>query len=96
MMYHANDGLFFKRGAEESAPDDVTIIKTTDGLAPADDDSNVLFRQTMKPGVWGSVVCSVSQGGEDFTRWSSVMAFHGLQEISPEDVQRLMKDPVTP
>lgn len=71
-MFHAKNGLFFKRNWDNS----VTVIKTNDGKQPSE--TNVVCNGTLKENEWASAVCSVSAEGETAERWNQSRQFHGI------------------
>ena len=59
--YHWRDGWRFKRMEDGS----VRIVHPTHAGA------------TIPPNEWASIVCAVSQQGEDNERWTAAQDFHG-------------------
>lgn len=65
--FHSTDGLYFTRNDDGS----VTITKTDDQPI-AEDESNVLFKQTLDAGSWVSAVLTMTHFNErsgDFDIW---------------------------
>ena len=71
-MFHSKDGLFFFRLQPQG---EVRIIKSTDGRLP--DETNTAWAVTLTENEWASVVCSVSDAGENHARWMRARRFHG-------------------
>jgi len=77
-MFHTSDNLFFGRLPNGS----VRIVlfreppKEWPQVGDAFDAANVVMDRTLDDGTWGSVVATVSQGGEQDGRWYTAMDFH--------------------
>ena len=67
--FHAHSGWFFER-----LLDGGVRMSLRDPERPADDGH--IIDVTFDDGTWGSIVASVSEGGETKGRWFSAMDFH--------------------
>lgn len=73
--FHASDGWFFSRLEGGLVRIQHFICRPTDEGGP------YLDREYSLPeNVWASVVCAVSDKGEDYERWMQARRFHGLKE----------------
>lgn len=70
-MFHSENGLFLSRANKAGA---VRIIKTNDGKSPGID--NVVLDQILPPGIWCSIISTVSDLGEEGGRWYKAMDWH--------------------
>ncbi len=71
-MFHAKDGLFFRRLDPDGR---VQILKTVDCQSP--EVGNISSVVTLTESQWASVVASVSLYGETAARWQQARLFHG-------------------
>lgn len=67
--FSAEHGLYFKRN-----PDGSVTVKKMATAAP--DEKELIFEQTIPDGLWCSIVCCVSKGGEINNRFYKAADFH--------------------
>ena len=75
-MFHACDGLYFERTGDGG----VAVSRHVPVFGPlghATGDTARIERITIDPGIWASVVASVSARGEDAERFERARRFHG-------------------
>jgi hypothetical protein len=67
--FHTHDGWYWTRR------DDGTVVITV--RESARDGAPAFREHTLPENEWASVVCSVSEKGEDCARWTAARDFHG-------------------
>lgn len=74
--YHWRDNMFWKRLPDGSVR--IALFATRfSGAALEGDDDEPVREWVIPPNEWASIVCAVSQEGENGQRWEEAQDFHG-------------------
>jgi hypothetical protein len=72
-VYHASAGLFFERTEQG----EVRVVKTAGGAHPGEGEAGrVVCDVLLAPGVWASVMSSMSRLGETSDGFAEALDFH--------------------